>query len=262
MAKLINRIGPLWPSLICLLIFIAIISQCHGPTTIAIVPERRSILPTTRKPGGPGPERVICVITTRDYLLSSQIEESGFGLYGYVLLARKPQNQSEFNRYLRLFKSFYSSLYPSRDYLVRWREKKALNITYWPLLDEARSRIISAKEKGEFAVNNYDYPRSRLMLHRIRGLYAPGPFVVAYNTPLGVPNDRFRVRRQEVLILDLSNVHEDLFDDVFQLYQSKVAEGAEAWMKRFDIEYIRNQFRSLLKDQADNIIYLAKFLKN
>jgi hypothetical protein len=205
-------------------------------------------------------------LTGRNYLLKKQIEEHGYGLYSYVLLLKKPQNQNEFNRYLRLFTAFYTCINPARDYLEMGLSKQEINVTYWPMrIKESKLDQITEEEENsnwKFFIDKYDYPRSRLILSRIKGLSGPGPFIVSYNTPLGVPNKRFQVARKEMLIFDLSKVHEHLFDDLFLLYQEKVREGPETWKEKFDIKEIRIRCRSILKDQADNIIYLATFLKD
>ncbi len=238
MAKLINRIGSLWSSFIYPLIFVTIISGC---ATVGTQPPR---------------------VTSRDVLWEEESEDHGYGLYSYILLSRKALNRNEFNRYLRLFDAFLKSLNPSKNYLKRKLYKMdEINVTYWLML---RRKYPGGKvsENLEFFVNNYDYPRSRLILNRIKGLNGPGPFIVSYNTPLGVPNKELRVRRRQMLIFDLSDVHQDLFGDVLSLYQDRVAEGPETWKETFDIEKIRITFRSVLKEQADNVIYLVTFLKD
>jgi hypothetical protein len=256
MAKSINRtpvppIGSLLPLLICLLILITIIWGCAAQVEI----EKKQKPIDIKIPG---------LITSRGFLLHKKIEGLGYGLYSYVLLSRKAQNQKEFNRYLCLFDAFRTGLNPTSDYLERGIKKEDINVTYWPILAEEGGRISweIGNSNWTFFINNYDYPRSRIILNRVRGLNKPGPFIVSYNAPLGVPKDRLQVWREEVLIFDLSNIHEDLFDDVLLHFQEKVAEGPETWKQNFDIEEIRLRFRSVLKDQADDIIYLAIFLKD
>ena len=51
-------------------------------------------------------------ITSRDFLLDSENEKLGYGLYSYALLIKKPDSEIELNRYLNFYKEFYNCLQP------------------------------------------------------------------------------------------------------------------------------------------------------
>jgi hypothetical protein len=118
-----------------------------------------------------------------------------------------------------------------------------------------------AARDAVFFVENYDYARARIILNSIKGLSGNGPFIVCYVVPLGSGKDIPEVERDKLLVFDFSNKHEDLFTDVFKTFQMLVADRSEMWKGKFVLEEIRLVFYSLLKENADKMIYLVEVIK-
>lgn len=209
-----------------------------------------------------GPQQEVR-ITGRDFLLDSENEEPGYGLYSYAILLKKPDSEIELNRYLNFYTEFYSCLQPSESYIRRGVRKYELNITYWPLQDVKKIQV--SKENSDlnwnFFIDKYDYTRARIILSRIEKLDGIGPFIIGYNEPLTLDNKELSLEREEMLLIDFSTKNEDFFDDMMLFYQKKVAENPETWNKKWDKELIRIECRSTLKTQAENVIKFIKFLE-
>jgi len=202
-------------------------------------------------------------ITSRDFLLDSENEKLGYGLYSYALLIKKPDSEIELNRYLNFYKEFYNCLQPSEDYIRRGVRKDELNITYWPLQGVKETQV--SKENSDlnwnFFIDKYDYTRARIILSRIEKLGGVGPFIIVYNEPLSLEDKELSLEREEMLIIDFSTKNEDFFDDMMLFYQKKVAENPETWNEKWDKELIRIECRTTLKTQAENVIQFINFLE-
>jgi len=202
------------------------------------------------------------MISGRNYLYVDQKEPEGFGLYSYVLLPERPSNDRMKKRFAELYKAFSRTMESAKDYLAMGVDKEDINLTYWMLRlnDKDTEQKLSAKDE-DFFVENYDYVRARIILSHIKGLNGSGPFIVSYSVPLGSGTDIPEVERDKLLVLDFSNKHEDLFVDVFRTFQMLVADRSEMWKGKFVLEEIRLSFYSLLKENADKMIYLAEVVK-
>ena len=205
-------------------------------------------------------------ISARDYLYTDAKEPEGFGLYSYVLLPERPSNERMRQRSVKLYEAFFNTLELTKAYLRLGVDKKNLNVTYWMLRlnDKAARQEITKKNEAKewlFFVDSYDYARARIILNRIKDLNGEGPFIVCYVAPLGSGGEFSLVERDKVLVFDFSNKHEELFTDVFKAFQEQVAERSEMWKGKFLLDEIRLVFYSLLKENADKMIYLADVIK-
>jgi len=211
-------------------------------------------------------EARVHTISARDYLFTDEKETEGFGLYSYVLMPERPSNERMRQRFVKLYEAFSSSLEPTKAYLMMGVAKNDLNVTYWMLRlkdKDAREEIDIKNQTKEwfFFTDNYDYARARIILNRIKDLNGQGPFLVCYVAPLGSGNELSLVDRDKVLVFDFSSTHEELFTELLQKFQRQVADNAGTWKKGFSIDDIRLMFYSLLKENADNVIYLANLIK-
>jgi len=204
----------------------------------------------------------ILTISARNYLCADQKEPEGFGLYSYVLLPERPSNKRMKKRFVEFYKAFSRTMEFAKDYIEMGVDKKDINLTYWMLrLKENDVQQKLAAKDAAFFVENYDYARARVILNRIKGLNGDGPFIVCYVVPLESGKEIPEVERDKLLVFDFSNKHEDLFTDVFKTFQMLVADRSEMWKGKFVLEEIRLVFYSLLKENANKMIYLVEVIK-
>lgn len=211
-------------------------------------------------------EARVRTISARDYLFTDEKETEGYGLYSYVVLPERPSNERMRQRFVKLYEAFFSTLEPTETYLMMGVDKKNLNETCWMLRlkEKVARQDITIKNKTKewlFFVDNYDYARARIILNRIKDLNGEGPFIVCYVAPLASGGELSLVERDKVLVFDFSNKHEELFTDVFKKFQERVACRSEMWKGKFLLDEIRLVFYSLLKENADKMIYLAEVIK-
>jgi hypothetical protein len=207
---------------------------------------------------GGGPAK----ITARDYLLRGAAEDEGYGLYSYVVLSKRPDSKEQFNTYVSLFEAYRARIQPVGEYLDLGEPKANLNATYWLLaatdLTEIRDRERNAD--WSFFITNYDYARAQVILSHVAKLGQEGPFIIGYVAPIGEPNVANRPGRDEILVMDLSGIHEDDYSRAFLYYQEKVAGAPHTWKEKFDLARIRLAFRSFLLRYSRDIISLASFI--
>ncbi|MGH7216733.1 MAG: hypothetical protein ACREIG_05810 [Nitrospiraceae bacterium] len=201
-------------------------------------------------------------ITARDYLLRGAAEDEGYGLYSYVILSKRPDSKEQFNTYVSLFEAYRARIQPVSEYLDLGEPKANLNATYWLLaatdLTEIRDRERNAD--WSFFITNYDYARAQVILSHVAKLGQEGPFIIGYIAPIGKTNVARRPDREEILVMDLSGIHEDDYSRAFLYYQEKVAEAPNTWKEKFDLARIRLAFRSFLLRYSRDIISLASFI--
>lgn len=220
--------------------------------------------PAPPMPRGPAAGGASGKITARDYLLRGAAEDEGYGLYSYVVLSKRPDSQEQFNTYASLFEAYRARIQPVSEYLDLGEPKANLNATYWLLaatdLTEIRNRERNAD--WSFFITNYDYARAQVILSHVAKLGQEGPFIIGYIAPIGKPNVSKRPDRDEILVMDLSGIHEDDYSRAFLYYQEKVAEAPNTWKEKFDLARIRLAFRSFLLRYSRDIISLASFISH
>lgn len=213
-------------------------------------------------PRGPAAGGAPGKITARDYLLRGAAEDEGYGLYSYVVLSKRPDSKEQFNSYVSLFEAYRARIQPVSEYLDLGEPKANLNATYWLLaatdLTEIRDR--ERNTDWSFFITNYDYARAQVILSHVAKLGQEGPFIIGYIAPIGKPNVARRPGRDEILVMDLSGIHEDDYSRAFLYYQEKVAEAPNTWKEKFDLARIRLAFRSFLLRYSKDIISLASFI--
>ena len=126
----------------------------------------------------PGPERV----TGTAILLSSQKEQSGYGLYSYALLSHKP-DETEVPRY----KSFLKALLrlPTAAQEEHYTPRNRINITYIPMDSISASwTSLSVDQQVDFVLEHYDYGRGAVILTSLSTKQGPGPVIVSVLQPL------------------------------------------------------------------------------
>lgn len=122
-------------------------------------------------------------VTSRSLLGESSHEESGYGLYSYILFGAPP-NDANRDRYLAVLSSFIKL--PSTEDMVKHISRKQLNVTYLPVKGEQDS------SSSDALLGAYDYARAAALLARIscKGHEVPcgpllaGPYIISTTKPL------------------------------------------------------------------------------
>jgi hypothetical protein len=137
--------------------------------------------------------------TGRSFLVGTESEAKGFGLYSYLLFGSPPDETSH-QRYLKAVEA-YLQLIPDITSLEKYLGLSVLNVTYLPLR-EAPPKIVSA----QWVLDHYNYARARALLKALPGSYRDGPYIVSSLTPMdGIPSVLGKYLYQ-----DLSSVPPDL----------------------------------------------------
>jgi len=199
-------------------------------------------------------------VVYRKYLLQGENEEGGYGLYSYLIFSGEPANDTEFKRYLTLYRAYRDKIrkYPEPGF--EKISKAEVNITYWPLRVAPGTKIPAEEwaENERFFVENYDYSRVSLTFKVPKqDLKHVGPFILAYHFPLGnVPPDP---AKKEMLLIDLSGMDEELFGEMLGSFQEKVTALPKSWKEKFDWEFMRTQIYASLKPLPDPILFVAEW---
>ena len=96
--------------------------------------------------------------TGKAFLASNEREESGYGLYSYLLFGSKP-NAEERSRYSQAIEA-YLRILPSLDKLSQYVAPSEFNITYIPVLEKPASAKTDT-EWAERVLEVYDYARGQ-----------------------------------------------------------------------------------------------------
>ena len=150
--------------------------------------------------------------TGRSILLPGQKEESGYGLYSYLLFGAEPDDIS-YQRYLHSIIEYLK--FPDVKSLQKnGLKSEELNITYLLLetrlkekyLQELKARNYDKyPEIAEWILKHYDYSRARALLHSMPSNHLTGPYIVSFLKPLGKS-----LLTPPYLNIDISNVPPDL----------------------------------------------------
>lgn len=143
--------------------------------------------------------------TARDLLNPTSTEETGFGLYSYLLFdSRPPTGSRAEDRHLAALQAFVYMVVPIAQSREHW-EQQEINITYVPV----RSDV---EETPASLLANYDYARAQLLLTALPPDARPltqgaGPYIVSYRRPLtAIARQGAYVDDDEYLFQDLSSV--------------------------------------------------------
>jgi hypothetical protein len=112
------------------------------------------------------------------FLVGAQTEESGYGLYSYLVLGSPPDDNSR-DRYRQAIEA-YVGLVPDIQQLGRLIERRELNVTYLPLTLPPPGGPVAL----DWALDHYDYVRARALLRRLPGDYREGPYLISSLEPL------------------------------------------------------------------------------
>lgn len=122
------------------------------------------------------------LITGRRFLLSTETELSGYGLYSYLLLSAKPQGEEETNRYLKTLEASLQIINKLDD-LGRHVRPGQLNATHIPVTELPKGK----EDDPDFAkkvLAVYDFARAQVLLNKFEKTYDRGPYLISVKTAL------------------------------------------------------------------------------
>lgn len=130
-------------------------------------------------PGPPPTDtRGIGLRSARRYLLPNEKEESGFGLYSYLLFPVPPGGDEEKTRYLKALESCLRMMQGVEEHLARHRRPSELNVTHIPV----KSVPTYNKDLEKWAANvldAYDYTTAQKLLDKLDKAYRRGPYLIS-----------------------------------------------------------------------------------
>ena len=124
--------------------------------------------------------------TGRLFLLPDQREQTGYGLYSYLLLGSRPTSATR-DRYLNAIEEYLK--FPDITRLETYRPHQTLNITYLPVQVFPDQQILERlgdekyREVAEWVLKRYDYDRARALLGALAGAHRDGPYIVSVLKP-------------------------------------------------------------------------------
>jgi hypothetical protein len=130
------------------------------------------------------PEHKVSV-TTHHILEPEEQEESGYGLYSYIIFPKHP-TQVRYEAYRRLIREYLLLWDDVRNY--RHTSKKHLNITYLPA--SSKCCYSTGLPREAWYIENYDYERAIRLLQSIEQSPSSGPYIVASPIPLTRANKK------------------------------------------------------------------------
>ncbi len=157
--------------------------------------------------------------TARALLQPGSSEDSGYGLYSYLLFGSSPSDATR-ERYAKTVES-YLALVPDVMSLEEYIQRKELNILYLPVRSAPTQQPL-----GAWALDNYDYARARSFLRNLPRNNRDGPYILAATRPLGQAGGS-GLEAGHYLLQDLSSVPPHL---------------AALWVKEFLNQAAQNRF--------------------
>ncbi len=178
--------------------------------------------------------------TARAFLVGTDSEEPGFGLYSYLLFGSPPSPSSR-DRYIAAIES-YLDFTPPIGEVTDYYEPAELNINYLPITapNDSEDPQPNEGDDPEQLLEQYNYVRSRVILDAIEdeGAQRDGPYIVSHRSPL---TEAPVVG--EYLYQDLSTVPANLVRLWFKEFLEQVEQenfAEERALENFSLEFRTN----------------------
>lgn len=133
--------------------------------------------------------------SARSFLIKDQDEESGYGLYSYLLFG-SPPTEANRKRYLKAIEAYIKLLLPLKDLQDNVAHGK-LNVTYF-----LTKTVPPSSPTSEWLLANYDFARARILLDLLPGNHRQGPYLISALAPLSTGSSL----PKQYLFQDLSQV--------------------------------------------------------
>ncbi|HEY6393695.1 MAG TPA: DUF4384 domain-containing protein [Bryobacteraceae bacterium] len=205
-------------------------------------------------------------VTASDFLVSSQTEKEGYGLYSYILFGARPESPGS-DRWRRYYEAIVAYLdIPAIGEVSRSVPPESTNLTFLPLalaenelpagglVSPIQFRFVALRQAAHEAlhkagekqfpyhdstngatacmlVDNYDYARAQGLLAVLPNSHMEGPYIISVTEPLSAT----RALPPQYLYQDLSSVPPELI---------------RLWVKEFMAQAQENEFwKTRSKDQ-------------
>jgi hypothetical protein len=146
--------------------------------------------------GLPDDSRGLSRETGRTFLVETQTEAPGYGLYSYLLFGSPPKNDIDRKRYMQTITDYVNIIVDISE-LKKYIPPRELNITYLPI-----NLPPSSTPSSEWILDHYNYARARSLLRTLRGDLRDGPYIISTLKPLST----FKTAPAKYLIQDMSSV--------------------------------------------------------
>ena len=153
--------------------------------------------------------------TGRTLLVRGKTEESGYGLYSYLLFGSPPDDKTR-DRYVAVLKE-YLRLCPALVDLRKVLDAKQLNANYLPVMTSADPRT---SPTTDWLLSNYDFARARGILKTIPGSHFSGPYILSTAKPVDPRNPS----SGPMFFQDLSTIPPDLAAPWYEVFLNQAAQ--------------------------------------
>ncbi len=146
----------------------------------------------------PGPQESMARVTGTAFLLTGENEQSGYGLYSYVLMSHQPE-ASEAPRWKACLKALLEL--PTAAGLAQYVPKSRINITYIPLDSLAPQwNTLSIDRKVDYVMTHYEFARSAATLASLSEKTGSGPVIISLLQPLSLSQHPHPVLVQDLTL--------------------------------------------------------------
>ncbi len=196
--------------------------------------------------------------TGRAFLVETQIEEPGYGLYSYLLFGSPPSNDSVRKLYLQAITDYVNIIVDISE-LEKYIPRQELNITYLPL-----NLPPPPSPSAEWILDHYNYARARSLLRTLRRELRDGPYIISTLKPLST----FQTTPDKYLFQDMSSVPPHLISSWVKEFINQAAKERH-WDEKTTWQLVLNLrdeigiaavgFPEVQKALKENIAWLKTF---
>lgn len=185
------------------------IAPSRAPSPVAAEPP-----PTAASGGG--------YTTGREFLPTSQEEESGYGLYSYLLFGTQPTQETR-KRYLAAIGAYLETIGGVEKLRTQF-SKRDLNVTYLVVTEKPASD----KPTPEWVLDHYDFARAMKLLRAFPRTDGLGPYIFSTLEPASPLATQNRNAACPCLFQDLSTVDPSIMVLWIQEFKKQAAQE-EFW---------------------------------
>ncbi|MEN8123307.1 MAG: hypothetical protein ABFS35_23420 [Bacteroidota bacterium] len=190
----------------------------------------------------------------RNYLVSGEYEQEGFGLYSYILFTENPDKNDSL-KYAALLSAYLNKI-PEVNQLLKYVSSDSINNVYLPVMEDPYYiNGLNDSEQIDTLIEIYDYARAQAYLNKFEEDLTYGPYIISYNIPLSQAGNI----KSKYLLQDLSSVHPEvvtLWVDEFLKQSSQEAYWDEEYLRNFS-----NDLRNAIAIAADGLKSTVESLK-
>ncbi len=133
--------------------------------------------------GGRKPASLQPLLEKHSFLEAGQQEESGFGLYSYILFKSRPTALKK-NLYIEMILKVFGRTHKLDKHTNRDTPKKELHVTYFLIQTAAPKMQMKPEAMAEWILEHYDYQRAGKIMRKASVLEQNGPLLLSAFQPL------------------------------------------------------------------------------